>query len=163
MKKTFIAFAMVALCLVMRAEIVTISHSLPNPKAPFVEVTADQTIEVLTVTDAGSVWWEAPGLPGDGGINVAPSYQKITGRIIFRGPGKLALRSTGGTALATFQILPERVDPTKTAIVYPGSNNTSVVSMICSTNLLNWYPATNGIYSGDVAKFFRINVESPPK
>jgi hypothetical protein len=76
------------------------------------------------------------------------------------GPGKISLIAAGG-GLATLRYLPSASDPQKTAIVLPGAENSAAVTMECSTDLFHWAPATNGVYSGDVAKFFRIHLEKP--
>ncbi len=72
-------------------------------------------------------------------------------------PAKLVL--VGGGGLATFRISPNFTDPQKTAIVLPGADNAALVTMQYSTNLVDWFPATNGVYAGDVAKFFKIHLE----
>lgn len=60
------------------------------------------------------------------------------------------------TSFATFRISPEAFPPDRTIIVMPGTNQTAV-TMECSTNLVNWFPATNGVYGPmPEAKFFRI-------
>ncbi len=74
------------------------------------------------------------------------------------GPAKLVLVGYGG-GLATFRISPNFTDPQKTAIVLPGAENAAQITLECSTNLSTWVSATNGLYSGDVAKFFRIHLE----
>ena len=68
-----------------------------------------------------------------------------------------------GGGLATFRLSPNFADPQKTAIVLPGPDNTAVVTMQSSTNLVDWFPATNGIYGGNVARFFRIDLKKVPQ
>ena len=75
------------------------------------------------------------------------------------GPAKLLLVVPTGTGLATFKITPNFSDPQKAVIVLPGAENAAQITLQCSTNLSTWVPATNGLYSGDVAKFFRIHLE----
>ena len=86
------------------------------------------------------------------GITAFPTPPAVTG------PAKLVLVGYGG-GLATFRISPNFTDPQKTAIVLPGADNAALVTMEYSTNLVDWFPATNGVYAGDVAKFFKIHLE----
>ena len=44
-----------------------------------------------------------------------------------------------------------------------GTNNAAQVNLIVSTNLTDWVIATNGVYSGPVAQFFRIDLKTVPK
>ena len=169
--KTLLFTALLSLSIQARAEVVTLICNDPDPRNPIGEATTqsvsldgDQTIELLSVTpkigqihvevkkaDATVVWSSTPstGIP----FPVDP--------LVIRGPAKLTLRMSGaaGYGLASFRVTPERVDPTKTVIVLPGTNNAAHVSLISSTNLTDWAEATNGIYSGNVAKFFRISLE----
>jgi hypothetical protein len=58
----------------------------------------------------------------------------------------------------TFRTSPEAFPPDRTMIVLPGTNQTSV-TLECSTNLIDWTSATNGVYGPmPEAKFFRINL-----
>ena len=77
--------------------------------------------------------------------------------VAFTGPAKFFITGSGG--FATFKITPNFSDPQKTIIVLPGAENAAQITLQCSTNLSTWVPATNGLYSGDVAKFFRIHLE----
>ena len=56
----------------------------------------------------------------------------------------------------TLEITPQSFPPGQTLIVPPGTNQV-LVTLECSTNLVNWVSATNGIYGSPTeAKFFRI-------
>lgn len=131
------------------------------------EVSKDQTIELLSITPYPygntSILVEKDGEQSH--FRWPTSTLNPTSPFIIRGPVKLTLINYNfvGVTHATFRITPERVDPTQTAIVYPGTNNAAKVTMLCSTNLADWSPATNGLYSGDVAKFFRIGIEKTEK
>ena len=64
-----------------------------------------------------------------------------------------------GPAFLTFRITPGAFPPDRTVIVLPGTNQTSV-TLECSTNLVNWASATNGVYGPmPEAKFFRIKLQ----
>src|SRR4051812_33016413 len=51
-------------------------------------------------------------------------------------------------AFLTLEIAPSAFPPGKTLIIPPGTN-TVQVALECSTNLVQWIPATNGVYGGD--------------
>ncbi len=139
-----------------------------------VEIVEGETAHVISVSPGrlpnGVIRGEAPSVYAekDGeyvllGNGVGPSGTPIPYIGFFptppavAGPAKLIVIGYGG--LATFRITPNFNDPQKTAIVLPGPENAAIVAMQCSTNLVDWLPATNGVYSGDVAKFFRIHLE----
>ena len=175
MKTLLSIVVLLASIVATRAEIITLlafddPTFPPDPtthKSESVEITADQTAELLSIhpthdnnqfiriEKAGQllVW----STPATGEAQLRP--------LVVRGPAKLTLtpQPQKGSAMATFRITPERVDPTKTVIVYPGTNNAAQVTLLCSTNLTDWFPATNGVYSGPVAKFFRIGLEKVEK
>ena len=81
---------------------------------------------------------------------------------LFQGPATFYVgsRINGfGTQMLTLEVFPVAFDPGKTLIVPQGSNAVSV-AMECSTNLVNWTTATNGVYgTPDAAKFFRVKVQ----
>ena len=61
-------------------------------------------------------------------------------------------------ALCTFRVLPGSTSPQGTAVVAPGPGQTPV-SLECSTDLVSWLAATNGVYGPlPEAKFFRIRL-----
>ena len=61
--------------------------------------------------------------------------------------------------LVTFELLPQAFPPDRTLLLPQGSN-TVAVALECSTNLVNWQTASNGLYgTPDAAKFFRIRAE----
>jgi len=63
-------------------------------------------------------------------------------------------------ALCTFKITPEAYPPDRALLVPPGTNQVRI-TLECSTNLVNWFSATNGVYGPlPEAKFFRIKLES---
>lgn len=59
----------------------------------------------------------------------------------------------------TLERLPQAFPPDRTLLLPQGSNSVAV-ALECSTNLVHWSTATNGIYgTPDAAKFFRIRAE----
>ncbi|HKQ39299.1 MAG TPA: hypothetical protein VJ063_14570 [Verrucomicrobiae bacterium] len=61
-------------------------------------------------------------------------------------------------AWLTVDIQPEPFDVGRTITLAPG--NGAAISLECTTNLVNWSPATNGVYTRlNEAKFFRIKAE----
>lgn len=77
---------------------------------------------------------------------------------IVAGPAVIQFISVS-PVLCTFRVTPEPFPPDRTIIVSPGTNRTEV-TLECSTNLVQWSAATNGIYGPmPEAKFFRIKVE----
>ena len=78
--------------------------------------------------------------------------------LVVAGPATIRLSSTR-SGLATFRISPEPFPPDRTVIALPGTNQTTV-ALECSTNLVDWAAATNGIYGPmPEAKFFRIKLQ----
>jgi len=81
--------------------------------------------------------------------------------IAFAGPATVKLHSgfpdrTSYPAYVTLEITPQSFPPGQTLIVPPGTNQV-LVTLECSTNLVNWVSATNGVYGSPTeAKFFRI-------
>jgi hypothetical protein len=81
--------------------------------------------------------------------------------ISMAGPAMVTLNSNfadrgAEPAFVTFEITPQSFPPGQTLIVPPGTNQV-LVTLECSTNLVNWLSATNGVYGSPTeAKFFRI-------
>ena len=80
---------------------------------------------------------------------------------IVAGPAKIRIVWPGQSDyFATFRITPESFPPDRTIIAMPGTNQTSI-TLECSTNLVQWSPATNGVYGPmPEAKFFRIKAQA---
>ena len=80
--------------------------------------------------------------------------------LIVTGPARFHLSADGfAGSVCTFRITPDAIDPTTTVVIPPGPGG-GVVTLECSTNLVNWQTATNGIYTNQpVAKFFRIKLD----
>lgn len=84
--------------------------------------------------------------------------------LIIAGPATIRLTSTSlpaYPAICTFRVTPEPFPPDRTVIALPGTNQTTV-TLECSTNLVDWAVATNGVYGPmPQAKFFRIKLATP--
>ena len=64
--------------------------------------------------------------------------------------------------ICTFRITPDAYPPTGTVVIPPVEGG-GVVQLECSTNLLTWQAATNGVYTNlPTAKFFRLTLERLP-
>jgi hypothetical protein len=81
--------------------------------------------------------------------------------IVVAGPATFVLRASNADGnFCTFRVTPEAFPPDRTLILPPGTNQTQV-TLECSTNLVNWSSATNGVYGpSQEAKFFRIKMET---
>lgn len=97
--------------------------------------------------------------PLGGGTFVAnPPLEPLT----IVGPAVIRLEGINQPGFCTFKVTPESYPPDKSVIVLPGTNGASI-TLECSTNLANWFPATNGVYNNlNEAKFFRIRADRLP-
>jgi hypothetical protein len=84
-------------------------------------------------------------------------------QVVVAGPATLRLTQyNNAKGMCTFEITPSAFPPDRTLTVGPSTNQTAVV-LECSTNLVQWIPATNGVYGSPTeAKFFRIHAEKVP-
>jgi hypothetical protein len=84
--------------------------------------------------------------------------------LIVAGPANFRLvaqASGSGRALCTFKITPEAYPPDRAILIPPGTNQARI-TLECSTNLVQWFAATNGVYGPlPEAKFFRIKLDAP--
>lgn len=79
--------------------------------------------------------------------------------LVISGPATIELVAQSGTAFATFRFFPDSYPPDRSALVPPGSTG-ATITLQCSTNLVDWVTATNGLYANEpVAKFFRLKVD----
>ena len=89
-----------------------------------------------------------------------PNTESPMDSLVVAGPAILQFRASGVGNFCTFRITPESYPPDRSIILSPGTNRTLVV-LECSTNLLQWFTATNGVYGPlPEAKFFRIKVDA---
>ena len=80
--------------------------------------------------------------------------------LVLAGPASIELRGNGG--IATFKLLPDSYPPDRSILIAPGTGG-AAISLECSTNLVDWSSATNGVYANPpVAKFFRIRADRIP-
>ena len=79
--------------------------------------------------------------------------------LIVVGPATIQLiGANNGSAFCTIRVTPESFPPDRTILVPPGTNQARV-TLECSTNLVHWSVATNGVYGPlPEAKFFRIKL-----
>lgn len=88
--------------------------------------------------------------------------------LIVSGPATVELRydhpvATAPRGLCTFRVSPSSLADFKDTIIVPAGGNGAVISLQCSTNLIDWATATNGAYAGQPQnKFFRIRVDQIP-
>ena len=91
------------------------------------------------------------------------AYAGIPARHLIAGPATIRMSGVGGGTgpnYCTFNISPETFPPDKTFILPAGTNQVTI-SLECSTNLVNWLTATNGVYGSPTeAKFFRIKAQT---
>jgi len=84
--------------------------------------------------------------------------------LVVAGPVTIRLRvaADNRAGLCTVKITPEAYPPDKSILVAPGAGG-AAITLECSTNLVNWMAATNGVYTNlPAAKFFRIKEERIP-
>src|SRR5947209_3594900 len=103
-------------------------------------------------------------LPPSGILAQYGTAASTPARHMIAGPAKIRLwttqRGPGGT-YCTWKITPESFPPDKT-IVIPQAGGANI-GMECSTNLIDWVPASLGVYTNVPAtKFFRLKAERLP-
>lgn len=130
---------------------VTLEVSFPAPGTNTLTLAPYETAELVsfpTVANPRQLWFKRSG----------DWYLRQDALpLIIAGPATIELRGTGG--LATFRLTPESYPPDKAILVAPGAGGAAVI-LQCSTNLVDWMTATNGIYTNQpAAKFFRIRAD----
>lgn len=145
----------------------TTNHSDSYSSSAWLEIQDYQSLELLSIHSAvpADVTVAVERL-GNFAMNItydsrnsdaAPRPLTIVGPVKVRIVGPLF-----SPALATFRISPEPYPPTQAAIVPPGLGGARV-AFECSTNLVDWAPATSGDYTNQpVAKFFRVKLQKLP-
>ena len=69
------------------------------------------------------------------------------------------LASQSFPTFCTFRIFPQPYPPTGTVVIPPGEGGGNI-GLECSSDLIAWGAATNGIYANEpTANFFRISLE----
>jgi hypothetical protein len=83
----------------------------------------------------------------------------VAGPATIRLTAYYTLGTPKGLGFCTFRISPEAFPPDRTILLPPGTNQARI-ALECSTNLVHWSAATNGVYGPlPEAKFFRIKLE----
>lgn len=80
-----------------------------------------------------------------------------------QGPFTLTLKGMEApiSAACTLRLIPQVFPPDKTVVIPPGQG--AQITLQCSSNLVDWVTATNGIYTNVPSmKFFRIHSEKVP-
>lgn len=103
---------------------------------------------------------------GDTFVHSVPNAQQPEpfDPVTIAGPATLRLKAANqnSSALCTIRVSPEAFPPDRTILVPPGTNQARI-TLECSTNLVQWSAATNGVYGPlPEAKFFRIKLEPLP-
>jgi len=85
---------------------------------------------------------------------------QATSTSIVAGPASIRLLLDGpGQAFLTVKVTPGPAPPDK-AMIIPAGPGGAVITLECSTNLVNWTPASSGVYTNlPAAKFFRIRTD----
>jgi hypothetical protein len=151
-----------------------------------VQISSYQYAKILTAVDAdtsadpgadlnfyswgqltlGPINFNIPHLPqGDpqafnaNGITVnAPPLAGLT----VAGPTTISITSgsnlaRNGSILVTLQIFPEAYSVTNSVTLGPGQG--AAINLQGSTDLVNWSPTTNGVYTAQSAMFFRLQLQ----
>ena len=170
MKTTLLALLLSVLGVAAQERYVTVTQPhfysrIPNELATnTLEIVSGETAHLISLL---------PEEPGNFGVQlhvekdgararVFPSYNAgydyvPMSPVVINGPAKLLLVGTGG--MATLKITPDQYPPDRTVVV-PGGPGGATVTMECSTNLVNWVPATSGVYTNlPGVKFFRIKLD----
>ena len=92
---------------------------------------------------------------GDGGVGRGAA-------VVVTGPARFALDGAGVEGFppifCTIRVFPDHYLPTGTVVIPPGEGG-GVIGLECSTDLVAWQTATNGLYLNEpTAKFFRTSL-----
>jgi hypothetical protein len=97
----------------------------------------------------------------DNGNGIISSAQSLAG-VTVAGPGSISV-TTGnnsnrnGPVLVTLEILPSAYSVTNSVTLGPGQG--AAINLEGSTDLVNWSPTTNGVYTAPSAMFFRLHLQ----
>jgi hypothetical protein len=167
--KTLLFVGFTSLTLLCRAEIVTLTVGGSTRSNDVLRIDGTQSAELkgffesqyqatyLYVENTNNAFW----IPS---TELRPTVGPPLATFIFRGPATIALRrgESQHAAFATFVVSPEPYRPDKSITIAPGAGG-AVITLECSTDLVNWTATTNGIYTNlSAAKFFRIRAERVP-
>ena len=155
----------VALAYPAFAQVRFVSLTAEPGQSNTVEIAAGETAHMVSSVRIGD--FDALGVERDGlRWEWRPSYADlgpVKDPLIVAGPARFTLQSPGTPgAVCTFRVTPDAASPTTAEVVPPGTGGARV-ELQCSTNLVNWQTATNGIYTNQpAAKFFRIRLDRIP-
>ena len=140
------------------ARVVTVIVTDATPTKE-IELSADETVELIS-TGLNAQNYVGVQVTKDGvtfGLSLSTSAPKQ----ILAGPAHITVtKFVPGIQFCSFSITPDPFAPDRTIIALPGTNQTSI-TLECSTNLIHWVSATNGVYGPmPQAKFFRIKAQS---
>lgn len=163
--KTLLLAAFTTIGLISRAELVTLTIGGARSN-DVLRIDGKQSAELkgffesqyqgtyLSVETTNHTFW----IPS---TEIRPSHGSPLATFALRGPATISLRRNNNefSGFATFEIMPEPFSPDKAVTIPPGLGG-ATVTLECSTDLVNWTTATNGIYTNlPAAKFFRIKAD----
>jgi hypothetical protein len=81
--------------------------------------------------------------------------------LVVAGPATISLRCAArpgpkSPALVTVEVCPTAYPVTNSVVLGPGQGGE--INLESSTNLIQWIPATNGVYTAEAAMFFRMHL-----
>lgn len=142
------------------------SSAVPTPETvqQTLAVLPYETVEIVGFTTDGGGWLktEKNGLVAEiNTLNFGNTVPSACALGIVSGPARITLTAVSGVTFCTFKILPGSYPPDRSILLPPSTNGPPVrVTLQCSTNLVDWAEATNGVYGNlSAAKFFRIAAE----
>lgn len=164
--KTLLLTALTILALHCCAEVVTLTVGGPNRTNDVFSISSMQVAELKSFIDDSSQCFIRIHDTNRAYEIVGFNISVTTKPIIFRGPATIELfrspQVSSGTAFATFEVTPQPYSPDKSITIAPGAGG-AVITLECSTDLVNWTATTNGVYTNlPAAKFFRIRAERVP-
>lgn len=145
-----------------------------------VQIASFQYAKVLTATDGGpygsaswgqlifgtspAIAFNIPHRPdGDASIYVGGTIGTVDAPplagLAVAGPTSISV-TTGvntGPILVTLEILPSAYSVTNSVTLGPGQG--AAINLEGSTDLVNWSPTTNGVYTAPSAMFFRLHLQ----
>ena len=138
-----------------RAQVITLVAT--NGSTPWQIVEPWQTAELISAFPdrSGVIYIEKDGITLSAMLG-----NGITVPVTIAGPARVKI--DGLKFMATIRFTPEPYPPDKSILVPPGVGG-ATITLECSTNLVDWTSATNGVYTNQpVAKFFRIKADRIP-
>jgi len=173
-----VALAILTVCLGNTASCRVVTLTLGGAKTnDSITLGTNEVVTVITGEGRGVVTWEKDGL-SFGNIdssyyfaqefNPATAYAGTTHqpyKLVIGGPAKLNFQRGPGSgtdpSYLTIQLDSDQFPPDKTVIVPEGTGANIILES--STNLINWSPASPGLYTNRIGNlFFRIRADRLP-